>query len=796
MDGSSEWNSDDNDDADDDEEVEAEEGEEDDDDNDEEEEEEIDDEEAVEGEAEEDGDDDDEEKDGEEDVADGCVATKSEGISLHVSCLSSTGYKGVCLTGHTRYQAQYQGKVHIGCFDSAVEAAVAYAKYVQSLGGAGAEAQTREESVEAWGNDAEAAGADDEDDMDDQEEAMEVDGSVATASQGVSLHLSGKSSTGYKGVCWTQTGRYQAGTQRDGKHIHIGRFDTAVEAAVAYAKYVQSLGGAEVGGEVGEEVGEEEEQEEEQEPEEGAELVREAEGVRLHMATSKDSTTGYLGVRQRLNGRFQAEAKNHEYIGVFDTAVEAAVAYARHLSAEFAQDEAKDGGLVTEANGMTLKLSGKSNTGYTGVRALAGAEGRFEARIWSDGKHEYLGLFNTAVEAAVAYARHLQVNEHMEEAAGEKEEEQEEEEGAELVREAEGVRLHMATRKDSTTGYLGVRQKPNGRFEVDGKGHVYLGMFDTAVEAAVTYARHMKSEEDGKGEELATEAEGLQLKLSSKSNSGYQGVYGRGGRFEASHYLDYKRISLGVYATALEAAVAVARHLQTVASGTGGEGGGNGGTGGKDRGECGTGGEAAIDGDPEEHVARPTKRQRGTWLKRRVMTHFIDGRWYGGVVREYNDATGCHIVVYDDGEQRTHNIAEEVWSGTMRAEHEPAPVEEVAEHAEGVQAQEEAMEQVEAEEDPGWGAAETEVHKERETEMIMGVEVEVEEVEVEEDVSDNEQGHDELQQPLQQPQPPQAPQAPQPPQGPLPPQAPQPQQIPAGHKDEDEVEEKEEEQRQ
>ena len=30
-----------------------------------------------------------------------------------------------------------------------------------------------------------------------------------------------------------------------GKYIHIGTYDTAVEAAVAYAKHIKSIGGAE-----------------------------------------------------------------------------------------------------------------------------------------------------------------------------------------------------------------------------------------------------------------------------------------------------------------------------------------------------------------------------------------------------------------------------------------------------------------------------------------------------------------------------------------------------------------------
>mmetsp|Transcript_40235 Transcript_40235/g.121703 ORF Transcript_40235/g.121703 Transcript_40235/m.121703 type:complete len:151 (+) Transcript_40235:108-560(+) len=55
--------------------------------------------------------------------------------------------------------------------------------------------------------------------------------------------------------------------------------------------------------------------------------------------------------------------------------------------------------------------------------------------------------------------------------------------------EAEGFRLHLSS---SSTGYKGVRQSYSGRFEaqhwVDGR-NLGLGYFDTAVEAAVAYAR-------------------------------------------------------------------------------------------------------------------------------------------------------------------------------------------------------------------------------------------------------------------------------------------------------------------
>ena len=59
-------------------------------------------------------------------------------------------------------------------------------------------------------------------------------------------------------------------------------------------------------------------------------------------------------------------------------------------------------GLATEAAGMRLHLSSSSATGYKGVRRDGG---RFQANICGGGQADYLGAFDTAVEAAVAYAR-------------------------------------------------------------------------------------------------------------------------------------------------------------------------------------------------------------------------------------------------------------------------------------------------------------------------------------------------------------------------------------------------------
>ena len=79
---------------------------------------------------------------------------------------------------------------------------------------------------------------------------------------------------------------------------------------------------------------------------------------------------------------------------------------------------------------------------------------------------------------------------------------------------------------------------------MDGR-RVSLGTFDTAVEAAVAYARAV-----GEGAN-AEEAEGLRLHLSRYNSSGYKGVHedSRTGRFSSQHWVEGRNASLGTFDT-------------------------------------------------------------------------------------------------------------------------------------------------------------------------------------------------------------------------------------------------------
>ncbi|EOD20879.1 hypothetical protein EMIHUDRAFT_117407 [Emiliania huxleyi CCMP1516] len=240
---------------------------------------------------------------------------------------------------------------------------------------------------------------------------------AAPEAEGLRLHLSHTSSTGYRGVWRLASGRFVAHRDRahrrtmrpaDGKKASIGYFDTAVEAAVAYARAVGEAAAAagkasdsderEPGGEAAaaesSDAGEPAERQ-------AAEVVAEAEGLRLHL--SSNNSTGYKRVSKQASGRFKAQRQGYVTIGTFDTAVEAAVAYAK-AAGEYQPPAQPPPIVATEAEGLRLHLSSRCSTGYLGVFEHR-SSGRFEARRSVDGRQVTIGYFGSAVAAAVAYAR-------------------------------------------------------------------------------------------------------------------------------------------------------------------------------------------------------------------------------------------------------------------------------------------------------------------------------------------------------------------------------------------------------
>jgi len=167
----------------------------------------------------------------------------AQGLRLHLSTRSKTGFAKVYQHGDSgRFEAQrsVDGKTQsLGYFGSALEAAVAYAV---AYAAAEAEAEEGEGEEEEEG----VEGEEEEGEEEEEEEAVEEAAATAAAAagetpvaeaEGLQLHLSSSSATGYKGVCHSGDG-FRAGHRVGGISKHIGTFDTAVEAAVAYARAV------------------------------------------------------------------------------------------------------------------------------------------------------------------------------------------------------------------------------------------------------------------------------------------------------------------------------------------------------------------------------------------------------------------------------------------------------------------------------------------------------------------------------------------------------------------------------
>ncbi|EOD25865.1 hypothetical protein EMIHUDRAFT_206065 [Emiliania huxleyi CCMP1516] len=225
---------------------------------------------------------------------------------------------------------------------------------------------------------------------------------VQAVAEGLQLHLSSSSRTGYTGVSLHRASRRFHAFRREGcKSVYIGTYCTAVEAAVAYARAAEQAGAgfAEPAELPSSSVDSPRAAEQvragfAEAPSVAASVAQEAEGLRLHLSST--NSTGYTGVSWT-GSRFAVEIKlngRRVHLGTFDTAVEAAVAYAR------AGGEAP--AVVADAGGVRLHLSSRNPTGYRGVTKGCG---RFRVEIKLNGRRVHLGTFDTAVEAAVAYAR-------------------------------------------------------------------------------------------------------------------------------------------------------------------------------------------------------------------------------------------------------------------------------------------------------------------------------------------------------------------------------------------------------
>ena len=316
----------------------------------------------------------------------------------------------------------------------------------------------------------------------------------------------------------------------------------------------------------------------------------------------KPPQSGYFGVRQVPSGRYDArisiESKRTN-LGFYDTSIEAARAYdkeaiklRRKLNLPNEAPEgyspihhSKDGrwGVVfakkkpkkSHQHLLTKRIATGDtpiSSGYYGVTQI---RGKYRAQLWikrpvpikritgttsksytSYGQMKYIGLYQTALEAAQAHDK----------------------EAIRLRRPFSTLNYPKKapvgyTPKQQTflcinnaTGYRGVTARA-GNFAAQGRYNgkaIQIGTFGTALEAAVAYDRHaLKNNKSSTYlnfpdmvHNLNIEPKRSKSKLPSDNTTGYRGITRVKNKYQAQHKINGKTKHLGTFDTAKEAAIA------------------------------------------------------------------------------------------------------------------------------------------------------------------------------------------------------------------------------------------------
>jgi len=195
-----------------------------------------------------------------------------------------------------------------------------------------------------------------------------------------------KSKSGYFGVIKLTSGRYRASITIDGKSKQIGSsYDTAKQAAKAHDKEVIKL----------------------RRPFSKLNYPKKAPVgyTPRQKALQSNKAVGYRGVTKDKKN-FQAKitiAGKDTYIGAYDTAKEAAIAYDRAvLKANKSTSLLNFPDMVHNLDVEPKRKKYKrSSTGYKGVTEKA--DGKFVARFSICKKRATIGNYDTAIQAAIAY---------------------------------------------------------------------------------------------------------------------------------------------------------------------------------------------------------------------------------------------------------------------------------------------------------------------------------------------------------------------------------------------------------
>jgi len=376
--------------------------------------------------------------------------------------------------------------------------------------------------------------------------AEEAAPKVVTEAEGLKLRLSSSNSTGYTGVFLQASGKFQARHERARKTVYLGTFATAVEAAVAYARHVgegvQAVGEAPAAAMVLTEAPQQKRQKAGTE-EAAPSAVAEAEGLRLHVSSS--SGGGYLGVWLS-SGRFRAMQSvdgKKVPLGCFDSA-EAAGEYRPRA------ETADAGGAIGQRVLVPATVYPQYACSEQGGR---GWEGLIISRRHD---HAQIRFLHATGEDGAAYEPvRLQ---HSAYVVLDQNEPEQHPQDQELLVAAEP----METRLDSAAllrpdeivtaivcdGCDGDFELPPGTLAPEGEWYCAACGVGAGARAGPVQ------------EALVAVEDGVRLHLSSSSNTGYRGVWEQyPGRFLARHTVDGRRIVLGTFDTAVEAATAYAR---------------------------------------------------------------------------------------------------------------------------------------------------------------------------------------------------------------------------------------------
>ena len=234
------------------------------------------------------------------------------------------------------------------------------------------------------------------------------------------------------------------------------------------------------------------------------EAVQQAAAEGLTLLRSESSSTGYKGVRVSFNGSCKSKpytarvtrGGRQVHLGIFATAEEAALCYARSPEGQAAPPEPpppltpEEAVRQAEAEGLTLLKSESGSSGYKGVYFDISKSKPYKAEVRHGGKLVHLGRYATPEEAALCYARTPEGR-----TAATAPPEPPPLTAEEALRQAEAEGLTLLRSASSSTGYKGVtfssscKSKPYQAQVTRGGKTVHLGCFTTAEEAALCYAR-------------------------------------------------------------------------------------------------------------------------------------------------------------------------------------------------------------------------------------------------------------------------------------------------------------------